>query len=162
MGSCLKCKGCTLKIISIHFAYSSFDGRIFIDMRPSLLRETIRRILFEYEFDEKEFIDYTQNRQNSALYKKEKEEERQRMAKKPQQQSSISPEKTKLFQDIVKYMKKYMEIDKIRERSILKKVIEMDRQAEYFVKSYLSLGGEGYEEIKNLVLPGLQEQDLVV
>jgi len=132
-------------------------------MRPSLLRETIRRILFEYEFDEKEFIDYTQNRENSALYKKQKEEERQKMAKRPQQPSNkISPEKAKLFQDIVKYMKNYMEIDKIRERSILKKVLEMDSQAEYFIKSYLGLGGEGYQEIKNLVLPGLQEQDLVV
>jgi len=121
-------------------------------MRRSTLKETIRELLSELN------PAYEKHRRNQEMMKKlYKQKYGKDFDEKQSQQPQGDPEKTKLFHDVVSYMSKFMELNDQRKKVIWSKISQMNKDTEYWMKSYMQMGERGWQDVKEFVLPGFQE-----
>ena len=122
-------------------------------MRLNTLKETIRGILTELN------PAHEKARRNQEMMRKlYKQKYGKDFQEKPEQKVQGDPAKVKLFHAVVEYLGRFLpNLTDANKKVIWSKVSEMGSDTEYWMKSYMDMGEQGWKDVKEFILPGFQE-----
>lgn len=115
-------------------------------MRLSLLTETVKELLeYNHAYDK-----------HKAEREKMLKLHRDKWGRAPEKEEApqYDPEKVKLYQAAAGYLSKYIGLNDQRKKIIWSKVLEMNSDTEYWLKSYMDQGEQGWHDVKEFLLPG--------
>lgn len=120
-------------------------------MRLFTLKETIREILTELN------PAHEKHRRNQEMMKRLYKQKYGKEYQEKTQETQGDPQKIQLFHNVTKYLGSFMTLTDENKKVIWSKVSEMGSDTEYWMKSYMDMGEQGWKDVKEFILPGFQE-----